>query len=110
MLSLLSLSTASPCALCSPITEVAIVLTTFVGLASKWAFDTASPDPPPATNGKAERFIQTALREWAYAATGPTPSNATRPRSLALHYNFSRPHGSLRYPPPISRSDPGTTS
>ncbi len=28
----------------------------------------------PRTNGKAERFIQTALREWAYANTGPTQS------------------------------------
>lgn len=45
------------------------------------------------TNGKAERFIQTLLREWAYAFTSPN-SNA-RARELAPwthHYNFRRPH------------------
>ena len=30
----------------------------------------------PKTNGKAERFIQTALREWAYASAYPTPNTA----------------------------------
>jgi transposase InsO family protein len=62
-------------------------------------------------NGKAERFIQTALREWAYAIHWPDSEQ----RNLALapwthSYNFSRPHGSLHYQLPISRSDPGTTS
>src|SRR3989442_5262161 len=65
----------------------------------------------PQTNGKAERFIQTALREWAYATHWPDSDQ----RNLALapwtdYYNFVRPHGSLHYQPPISRSDPGTTS
>jgi transposase InsO family protein len=65
----------------------------------------------PQTNGKAERFIQTALREWAYGTHWPDSEQ----RNLALapwtdYYNFSRPHGSLDYQPPISRSDPGTTS
>lgn len=65
----------------------------------------------PQTNGKAERFIQTALREWAYATHWPD----SQQRNLALapwtdYYNFVRPHGSLHYQPPISRSDPGTTS
>ena len=65
----------------------------------------------PQTNGKAERFIQTALREWAYAMHWPD----SQQRNLALapwthYYNFERPHGSLHYQPPISRSEPGTTS
>jgi transposase InsO family protein len=65
----------------------------------------------PQTNGKAERFIQTALREWAYATHWPDSDQ----RNLALapwtdYYNHLRPHGSLHYQPPISRSDPGTTS
>lgn len=65
----------------------------------------------PQTNGKAERFIQTALREWAYA----THWTDSQQRNLALapwtdYYNFARPHGSLHYQPPISRADPGTTS
>jgi len=58
----------------------------------------------PRTNGKAERFIQTLLREWAYAR--PYRSSARRtaqlPRWLA-HYNLNRPHGSLGHLPPISR-------
>lgn len=58
----------------------------------------------PKTNGKAERFIQTLLREWAYAR--PYPSSALRARDLPRwlsHYNHKRPHGSLGYRPPISR-------
>jgi transposase InsO family protein len=66
----------------------------------------------PRTNGKAERFIQTALREWAYARH--YSSSEERDRQLSpwlLHYNFFRPHGSLGYAPPISRVVPaGTTS
>jgi transposase InsO family protein len=65
----------------------------------------------PRTNGKAERFIQTALREWAYAKHWMDSDQ----RDLHLqpwtdHYNCERPHGSLNYKPPISRSDSGTTS
>ena len=58
----------------------------------------------PRTNGKAERFIQTLLREWAYAR--PYPSSAVRARDLPRwlsHYNHKRPHGSLGHLPPISR-------
>ena len=65
----------------------------------------------PRTNGKAERFIQTALREWAYA------KHWTRSEERDAHlkpwtdyYNHQRPHGSLNYKPPISRSEIGTTS
>jgi len=58
----------------------------------------------PRTNGKAERFIQTLMREWAYAA--PYPSSTVRaadlPRWLA-YYNQARPHGSLDRRPPVSR-------
>jgi transposase InsO family protein len=50
----------------------------------------------PQTNGKAERFIQTLLREWAYC----TPYRSTAARTLALasylrFYNHRRPHASL---------------
>jgi transposase InsO family protein len=65
----------------------------------------------PQTNGKAERFIQTALREWAYATHWPDSDQ--RNSCLAPwtdYYNHQRPHGSLNYQPPISRSEPGTTS
>lgn len=58
----------------------------------------------PKTNGKAERFIQTALREWAYARA--YPSSDTRKAHLPnwTHmYNWHRPHGSLQSKPPISR-------
>jgi len=65
----------------------------------------------PRTNGKAERFIQTALREWAYAKHW-TDSQQRDEHLLPWtdYYNHQRPHGSLNYKPPISRSDPGTTS
>jgi transposase InsO family protein len=58
----------------------------------------------PQTNGKAERFIQTALREWAYA-TAFEHSNQRRQALLPwLHrYNWHRPHASLAKKPPISR-------
>ena len=65
----------------------------------------------PRTNGKAERFIQTALREWARAKHWA--SSEQRDASLKPwtdYYNHQRPHGSLNYKPPISRSDNGTTS
>ena len=65
----------------------------------------------PRTNGKAERFIQTALREWAYAQHWA--SSADRDQQLQPwtdYYNHERPHGSLNYMPPISRSVGGTTS
>jgi transposase InsO family protein len=58
----------------------------------------------PRTNGKAERFIQTLLRKWAYAFAYPT--SAHRARALAgwlRWYNRRRPHASLGGLPPISR-------
>ena len=58
----------------------------------------------PRTNGKAERFIQTALREWAYAK----PYRSSRARAGALgpfltSYNTTRPHTAHHRKPPISR-------
>jgi transposase InsO family protein len=58
----------------------------------------------PRTNGKAERFIQTMLREWAYAAVYRTSDH----RGLALapwldYYNNRRPHGALGHQAPITR-------
>jgi transposase InsO family protein len=58
----------------------------------------------PKTNGKAERFIQTALREWAYAQAYPTSRRRAAELPIWLHrYNWHRPHGSLKSKPPISR-------
>jgi len=62
----------------------------------------------PRTNGKAERFIQTALREWAYSR--PYYTSADRARLLSgwvEHYNCRRPHGSLGGSPPMSRLPDG---
>ena len=58
----------------------------------------------PCTNGKAERFIQTMLREWAYqrAYTSSRRRTAALPRWLD-RYNFRRPHGSLGRRAPITR-------
>jgi transposase InsO family protein len=65
----------------------------------------------PRTNGKAERFIQTALREWAYAKHWrDSEQRDSHLLPWTDYYNRERPHGSLNYKPPISRSDSGTTS
>jgi transposase InsO family protein len=59
----------------------------------------------PRTNGKAERFIQTALREWAYSRPYQTSLGRMQQLDLWLHdYNFHRPHSSLDYNTPASRS------
>ena len=58
----------------------------------------------PKTNGKAERFIQTALREWAYATAYETSEHRAEELPRWLHrYNWHRPHGSLKAQTPISR-------
>ena len=58
----------------------------------------------PKTNGKAERFIQTVLREWAYARTYSTSLERAAELPKWLHrYNWHRPHGSIGSMPPISR-------
>ena len=58
----------------------------------------------PRTNGKAERFIQTLIRRWAYR----TPYRTSALRTAALgawlsHYNHARPHRALGMKPPIAR-------
>ena len=58
----------------------------------------------PQTNGKAERFIQTLQREWAYAAAYPTSARRARQlRPWLRHYNTARVHTALGYQPPCSR-------
>lgn len=58
----------------------------------------------PRTNGKAERFIQTSLREWAYARSYQDSDQRAACLAPWLHaYNWHRPHASLDYKPPISR-------
>lgn len=58
----------------------------------------------PRTNGKAERFIQTALHEWAYARAYESSDQRGRHLPAWLHqYNWHRPHASLNYQPPVSR-------
>ena len=58
----------------------------------------------PQTNGKAERFIQTITREWAYARSYDSSDHRAAFLPLYLHdYNFHRPHSALHYQPPSSR-------
>jgi transposase InsO family protein len=58
----------------------------------------------PRTNGKAERFIQTLLREWAYARPYRTSNQRARRLPAWLdHYNRRRPHTALGYRAPMSR-------
>lgn len=58
----------------------------------------------PQTNGKAERFIRTMLREWTYAAVyGSSPERAAALSGWLERYNFSRRHGALGHRPPIAR-------
>ena len=58
----------------------------------------------PRTNGKAERFIQTLLNEWAYARIYGSSPERTAALPLYLdRYNYRRPHGSLSHQPPASR-------
>lgn len=58
----------------------------------------------PKTNGKAERFVQTTLREWAYAKAYTHSDHRTAELPIWLHrYNWHRPHGSLNAKTPISR-------
>ncbi|WP_414475874.1 IS481 family transposase [Microvirga sp. M2] len=58
----------------------------------------------PQTNGKAERFIQTSLREWIYGA--PYASSAERTAAMQpwlTHYNTQRSHSALNHMPPWQR-------
>jgi transposase InsO family protein len=59
----------------------------------------------PRTNGKAERFIQTVIREWAYARIYQNSAHRLAHLEPWMHtYNWHRPHASLNQKPPISRS------
>jgi len=59
----------------------------------------------PRTNGKAERFIQTTLREWAYARTYQNSEERHAQLDPWLHdYNFHRRHASLNHNTPASRA------
>lgn len=58
----------------------------------------------PQTNGKAERFIQTITREWAYARSYDSSDQRAQCLPRYLHdYNFHRPHSALHAQPPSSR-------
>jgi transposase InsO family protein len=58
----------------------------------------------PRTNGRAERFIQTLLNEWAYVRLhGSSAERERQLRPFLARYNYRRPHGSLAKKPPASR-------
>jgi len=58
----------------------------------------------PRTNGKAERFIQTSLREWAYARAYLNSRQRAKELPFFMHrYNWHRPHASIGAKPPITR-------
>ena len=58
----------------------------------------------PRTNGKAERFIQTSLREWAYARAYLNSKQRAHELPFFMHrYNWHRPHASIGRMPPITR-------
>ena len=59
----------------------------------------------PQTNGKAERFIQSSLREWAYARAYENSIQRAEELPFWLHhYNWHRPHAGIKGKTPISRS------
>ena len=58
----------------------------------------------PQTNGKAERFIQSALREWAYGWTYQNSAERTQAlHSWQHHYNWHRPHSGIGRIAPMAR-------
>jgi transposase InsO family protein len=58
----------------------------------------------PQTNGKAERFIQTMLREWAYGRLyGSSAERRGQLPGWLDRYNYHRKHGSLGHRPPAAR-------
>src|SRR5882757_7282117 len=66
--------------------------------------DSKAPTNHIPDNGKAERFVQTSLREWAYARAYDTSQQRAAELPIWLHrYNWHRPHGSIGAKPPISR-------
>ena len=68
------------------------------------------PYTPP-TNGKAERFIKTAINEWAYARTFQNSEDRTASLPAWTHqYNWHRPHASLNQQPPSAEQVSMTTT
>jgi len=66
--------------------------------------DSKAPTDLIPDNGKAERFVQTSLREWAYAQAYPTSADRAQELPRWLHrYNWHRPHGGIGAKTPISR-------
>ncbi len=58
----------------------------------------------PRTNGKAERFIQSSLREWAYARAYENSDQRTDELQRWMHhYNWHRPHAGIKGDVPVSR-------
>ena len=61
----------------------------------------------PQTNGKAERFIQTSLREWAYLQAFESSTARSQAMRPWLHrYNTERPHAALAGQSPLTRLNP----
>jgi len=66
--------------------------------------DNKTPTDHIPDNGKAERFVQTSLREWAYAHAYDTSKDRADALPVFLHrYNWHRPHGGIGAKTPISR-------
>jgi putative transposase len=66
--------------------------------------DSKAPTNLIPDNGKAERFVQTSLREWAYAKRDSTSQDRAAELPLWLHrYNWRQPHGGIGAKPPINR-------
>jgi len=65
----------------------------------------------PRTNGKAERFIKTAITEWAYARKYQTSEIRKQHLPIWTHnYNWHRPHSAINYETPISRAIKNTNN
>ena len=65
----------------------------------------------PETNGKAERFIQTLMREWAYARRFRSSNQRTKALAPWLaYYNRQRPHGGIGYETPVARLRAGLST
>jgi transposase InsO family protein len=64
--------------------------------------DSKAPTDLIPDNGKAKRFVQTSLREWAYARAYDTSQQRAAELPIWLHrYNWHRPHRSIGAKPPI---------
>ena len=63
----------------------------------------------PQTNGKAERFIRTAMTEWGYIRYENSDERDRALPTWLTHYNHQRSHSALGYKPPVSRLALSTT-